>query len=143
MIKRLNIYFKERFPIIPRLIVGIVVFLEIYFLLLLNNGVKEFDFGIQEIIGCFTIFSFLLWLRIADDLKDYETDKKLFKERPLPSGRTKKKDIIIVASIVQGITIILNIIFMNNLIFFLILYLYGFLMSKCFFKKVKYNLIYF
>ena len=78
-----------------------------------------------------------MWLRIADDLKDYETDKKLFKERPLPSGRVKKSDIIFICIIVEVITIILNIIYMNNLLFFIILYGYGYLMSKWFFQKSK------
>lgn len=137
MIKRLHIYLKEMYPIIPRLLLGLIVFLEIYFIVLLNNGITKFNIGIQEIVGSITVFSFLLWLRVADDLKDYETDKKLFKNRPLPSGRVTKKDIIIMCSIVQAITIILNLIFMNNLLFLAILYGYGFLMSKWFFRKKK------
>lgn len=137
MLKRLHIYFKEMYPIIPRLALGLIVFLEIYFIVLLNNGVTEFNIGIQEVVGAFTVFAFLMWLRIADDLKDYETDKKLFKERPLPSGRVKKKDIIIICVIVQAIAVILNIIFMNNILFFIILYGYGYLMSKWFFQKSK------
>ena len=137
MFKRLNIYFKEMYPIIPRLILGLIVFLEIHFIILLNNGVTEFQIGIQEAVGAFTVFAFLMWLRIADDLKDYETDKKLFKERPLPSGRVQKKDIIIICIIVEIIAIILNVIFMNNLLFFAILYGYGYLMSKWFFQKSK------
>ena len=87
MLKRLHIYFKERYPIIPRIILGLIVFLEIHFIVLLNNGVTKFNIGIQEFVGAYTVFAFLLWLRIADDLKDYETDKKLFKDRPLPSGK--------------------------------------------------------
>ncbi len=137
MFKRLHIYFKERYPIIPRIGIGIIVFAEIYFIILLNNGVKEFNIGIQEFIGAFTVFAFLMWLRIADDLKDYETDKKLFKDRPLPSGRTKKKDIIIICWIVQAVTLILNAIFMNNFLFCIILYFYGFLMRNWFFQKSK------
>lgn len=137
MLKRLHIYFKEMYPIIPRLILGLIIFGEIYFIVLLNNGVTEFNIGIQEIIGAFTVFAFLMWLRIADDLKDYETDKKLFKERPLPSGRVKKRDIIIICAIIETITIILNVIFMNNRLFFIILYGYGYLMSKWFFQKSK------
>lgn len=137
MFKRLNIYFKEMYPIIPRLILGLIVFLEIHFIILLNNGVTEFQIGIQEAVGAFTVFAFLMWLRIADDLKDYETDKKLFKDRPLPSGRVQKKDIIIICIIVEIIAIILNVIFMNNLLFFAILYGYGYLMSKWFFQKSK------
>jgi len=141
MLKRLYVYFKERYPIIPRIGVGVIVFAEIYFIILLNNGVSWGDIlpklGIQEAVGAFTVFAFLMWLRIADDLKDYETDKKLFPERPLPSGRVKIKDVVIVCAIVQAIAIALNIIFMNNLPFFIFLYFYGYLMSKWFFQRAK------
>lgn len=137
MLKRLHVYFKEMYPIIPRLILGFIVFLEIYFIILLNYGVKEFEIGIQEVIGGFTVFSFLLFLRIADDFKDYETDLKLFKDRPLPSGRVKKKDLAICLAVTIGITIALNVAFMNNFPFFIFLYFYGFLMSMWFFQKSK------
>lgn len=137
MLKRLHIYFKERYPIIQQLIIGIIIFAVTYFIILLNNGITEFSIGIQEFVGIYTVFAFFMWLRIADDLKDCETDKKLFKERPLASGRTKVKDVVIVCAIVQAIAIVLNIIFMNNLIFFIILYIYGYLMSKWFFMKDK------
>ena len=140
MIKRIYIYYKERYPIIPRIILGIILFLEIHFIILLNMGVtwSQVRLGAAEATGAFTCFAFLLWLRVADDLKDFETDKKLFPDRPLPSGRVLKKDIIISCSIVQAIAIGLNIAFMReNLIFLAILYFYGFLMSKWFFKKKK------
>lgn len=137
MIKRLYIYYKERFPFFERLILGWIVFAEIYFIVLLNQGVTKFHIGIQEIIGGYTVFAFLLWLRVADDLKDYETDLKLFPDRPLPSGRTKKSDIIISCAIIEAIALILNYIFMNNFKFCLVLYGYGYLMSKWFFQKAK------
>ena len=137
MLKRLYIYFKERYPIIPRIILGLIVFLEIHFIVLLNNGVTKFNIGIQEFVGAYTVFAFLLWLRIADDLKDYETDKKIFKDRPLPSGRTTKKDVMIAGVFFELIAVILNILFMNNILFFVILYVYGYLMSKWFFQKSK------
>ena len=92
MLKRLNIYFKEMYPLIPRLLLGIIVFGEIYFIVLLNHGVTKFNIGIPEFVGAFTVFSFLCWLRIADDFKDYEHDLRLFPDRPLPSGRVTKKD---------------------------------------------------
>lgn len=138
MIKRLHIYFKERYPIIPRLLLGVIVFLEIHFIILLNQGVTSFHIGVQEFVGAFTVFAFLLWLRVADDLKDFETDKKLFPDRPLPSGRVFKKDIVIACVIVQAITVALNVIFMwDSIIFFVILYIYGYLMSKWFFQRAK------
>ena len=81
MLKRLRIYFKEMYPILPRLLLGALVFLEIYFIVLLNNGVTDFDIGIAEVVCAFTVFSFLCWLRIADDFKDYELDCRLFAHR--------------------------------------------------------------
>ena len=137
MLKRLNIYFKEMYPIIPRLLLGGIIFFEIYFIILLNNGVTDFHITAAEFIGGFTVISFLCWLRIADDFKDYELDCRLFRERPLPSGRVKKKDLAIFISILIAVTVILNVCFMNNIPFFLFLYIYGTLMSMWFFQKKK------
>ena len=137
MLKRINIYFKEMFPLIPRLLLTFLCFTEIYFILLLNQNVTEFNLGIQEVVGAFTLFTFLLWLRIADDFKDYELDCRLFAHRPLPSGRVKKKDLVIVLAVLIPIVTVLNIIYMNNLSFFIFLYTYGFLMAMWFFQKFK------
>ena len=137
MLKRIYLYYHERFPLLLRLIVGIVIFGEIYFIILLNRGITNFNIGIQELIGSYTIFAFLLWLRVADDLKDYETDKRLFPDRPLPSGKTEIKDVVISCFIFEAIAVVLNYIFMPNFIFFIVLYVYGFLMSKWFFQRNK------
>ena len=157
VIKRLRIYFKEMYPIIPRLCLGYIVFLEIYFMVLLNHGVsgrRLLEFSKIEgqsdfisyfrqhdvlgiLIGGFTVFSFLMWLRIADDFKDYELDCRLFATRPLPSGRVHKKDLRIFAAILIGVTLLINILFMRNFIFCLILYTYGSLMAVWFFQKHK------
>lgn len=162
-LKRLNIYQKEMYPIIPRLLLGMIVFAEIYFIVLLNNGasvdissgfdimfwtgsyidssfvdgVHVFNLGIQELICGFTVFSFLFWLRIADDFKDYELDCRLFAHRPLPSGRVTKKDLKVFVSILIALTVLLNLIFMPNFLFCVILYTYGSLMAVWFFQKHK------
>lgn len=125
------------YPIIPRLLLGMIIFGEIYFIVLLNNGVTEFNITCQEFVGGFTVFSFLLWLRIADDFKDYELDCRLFSSRPLPSGRVKKRDLGIFVVILIAVTVALNVIFMNNIWFFVFLYVYGTLMSLWFFSKKK------
>lgn len=140
MIKRIYLYYKERYPIILRFLLGVIVFFEIHFIILLNSGLtwQDFHLGISEVVGAYTVFAFLLWLRVADDIKDYETDKVLFPERPLPSGRVTKKDLMISCSIFQVIAIALNVIFMReNIWCFIILYVYGYLMSKWFFRKKK------
>ncbi len=137
MLKRLNIYFNEMYPLIPRLALGYVIFGEIYFILLLNSNISSFTLGIQEIIGGFTIFAFLLWLRIADDFKDYELDCRLFSHRPLPSGRVYKKDLLYFIVTLNIVVVILNGLFMPNFLFFVFLYTYGFFMAMWFFKKHK------
>lgn len=135
MLKRLQLYFREMFPLLPRLLLGLIVFGEVHFLVLLNYGIVSFRLGIQELVGIYTVFAFYMWLRIADDFKDYEVDKKLFAHRPLPSGRVEKRDLLIVCSLVQAAAILLNFLYMNNFFFFLLLYGYGFLMSKWFFHR--------
>ena len=49
-LKRLNIYQKEMYPIISRLLLGYLVFGEIYFIILLNHGIIDVKFGIQELV---------------------------------------------------------------------------------------------
>ncbi len=137
MLKRIQIYLKEMYPVIPRLALGFIIFGEIYFIILLNSGVTAFTLGVQEIVGSFTVFSFLLWLRIADDFKDYELDCRLFAHRPLPSGRVYKKDLKLFAACLIAITTILNFAFMSNILFFILLYTYGSLMAVWFFEKHK------
>ena len=151
MFQRLHIYFKEMYPILPRLLLGYLVFSELYFIVLLNHGATVqvhhgleiifasavFSFGIEELVCGFTVFSFLCWLRIADDFKDYELDCRLFPERPLPSGRVTKRDLKIFVSVLIAVTLLLNLIFMPNFIFCLILYTYGSLMAVWFFQKYK------
>jgi 4-hydroxybenzoate polyprenyltransferase len=95
MFKRLDIYLKEMYPVIPRLVLGFIVFFEIYFLVILTARVDSISIGYQEMIGAITIFTFLMALRIADEFKDRETDLKLFPDRPYPSGRVKTKDLVI------------------------------------------------
>jgi len=137
MLKRLNIYFKEMYPFFTRLLLGFIVFGEIYFILLLNYGVTDFSLGIQEIVGGITVFGFLMFLRIADDFKDYESDKRLFPDRAFPSGKVYKKDLNIVVAVDLSVLTILNAIFMNNFLFYLFLMAYGILMSLWFFQKHK------
>lgn len=137
MFRRLGTYCREMYPVIPRLALGFIIFGEIYFIVLLNNGITGFQLGCQEAIGAYTVFCFLFILRIADDFKDFELDCRLFSERPLPSGRVKKWDLILLLIFLAASSTALNFLFMNNFGFFLFLYLYGTLMSLWFFQKHK------
>ena len=137
MLKRLNSYLKEMLPPLKCAAASTILFFEIYFLIVLIADVGIFRVGLQEIIGCFTVFTFLLSLRIADDLKDYKTDLALFPDRPLPSGRVKKSDLVALLATVNTAALALNILFMNNLAYYAVLMLYGTLMSVWFFARSK------
>ena len=125
------------YPVPSRLLVAVILFFEIYFVLLLNYGVTEFSIGIQEAVGTWTIFAFLLMLRVADDFKDREVDLTLFPNRPLPSGRVTVRDLRILLAIVIAVTTVLNVAVMNNVAFFVVLYAYGAAMSVWFFARAK------
>ena len=135
MIKRWSIYTKEMYPIPARLVVGVVLFFEVYFLTIITNNARVSSIGMAEVTGALTIFLFLFFLRIADDLKDAETDARLFPHRVIPSGRVLKKDLYVLGTLVVATMVILNLLFMNNLYFFIFFLGYGFLMSVWFFRK--------
>lgn len=125
------------YPLGQRFGLAIIYFLEIYFVLLLNVGMTDFNLGIQEFVGTYTIFSFLMILRIADDFKDYELDRRLFSHRALPSGRVYKRDLAWALAFIVTSSTVLNFMYMNNFYWFLFLYIYGTLMALWFFQKNK------
>lgn len=135
--KRIWEYLKVMYPVGERVIVAVLVFFEIYFISLLNHGVTGFSLGAQELVGAFTVFSFLMWLRVADDFKDYELDCRLFADRPLPSGKVSKRDLRILMGMMIPLTLLLNFLVMPNFPFCLFLYTYGSLMAVWFFQKHK------
>jgi len=139
MIKRIYIYLKEMYPVVPRLFLSAVLFFEIYFLVILTDDkMTKIRFSPGEIGGWLTVFFFLLSLRIADEFKDYESDKQLFPERPYPSGRVKKKDLIALLVFICAAAVVLNVLFLrDNLIFFGILCVYAVFMGVWFFSKYK------
>ena len=137
MFKRLNVYLKEMLPPLKCAVASVILFFEIYFFIVLITDVGMFRIGIQETVGCITVFTFLLSLRIADDFKDYKSDLTLFPSRPLPSGRVKKSDLAVLLTVINVITVTLNVMFMNNLVYYVVLMVYGTLMSVWFFARTK------
>ncbi len=137
MLNRIKIYCREMFSITLNCVIAFIAFFEIYFILLLNYDITKFNIGIQELVGGITLFSFLFLLRIVDDFKDYKTDKILFPERPLPSGRVKKIDLTVLGIFIFSVTTVLNLIFMNNIIFYIFVILYGVFMTICYMSSMK------
>ncbi|MGJ6981433.1 hypothetical protein ACSDQ9_13025 [Aestuariimicrobium soli] len=134
---RIADYLAEMYPPASRLLISAIVFFEIYFVLLLNYDVRNFELGWQEVVGTVTVFGFLLMLRIADDLKDTEVDRRLFPHRAVPSGRVRLSDLRILQVINVVVVVAANVAVMNNLAFFAVLYAYGAAMSLWFFARAR------
>jgi len=135
MLKRINIYLNEMYPIIPGIIFSLVCFYSVYSVAFyfLNEGTIVFN--LASFAGAATFFLFALFLRISDEFKDYETDLILFPKRPLPSGRVFKKDLYILMAVTIILMFLLNILFTKNILFFIILFVYSLLMFKYFFAR--------
>ena len=97
MIKRIYIYLKEMFPLPHAL--SVVLGTTLYWMINLKSVQQPFVFSFEFVITLISMVSFVLLIRIADEFKDYQDDLKNYPNRPLPSGRVTKNDLIILASI--------------------------------------------
>jgi len=133
MLKRLFLYINEMYNPLTALPASIFSFFAIYFTLSVLNGQNVLHVTVPSIVGSLTIFLFLLFLRVSDEFKDFEVDKRLFPNRPLPSGRVFEKDLKILMAVTLIIAFAINFIWGKGLIGFLLLFFFGFLMLKYFF----------
>lgn len=138
MLKRWNLYCREMYPIFQGLVVAFILEGALYLLTALRFQIP-FSLSPGEIVGFFTVFFFLLFLRIADDFKDEELDKRLFPHRPYPSGRVTKRDLQILMGVCVVAMVLPNLLFVDkiSLLWFFALMAYMVLMSLWFFQKKR------
>ena len=138
MLKRLNIYAREMYPIIPRLFISfLMVAVQILGVLTFSQSRPRYQFNWEDLGIVYTVFAFLFLLRIADEFKDLENDRVNYPERPLPSGRLFKKDLWYLG-IVLFITMVgVNLFLPQPLWPFILVVFYGFLMTVWFFQRDK------
>ncbi len=100
-LSRWNIFFKERFPIVPNIIItaGLVATSYGVYRTPFQWGVYSFTFLV--------FFLFLGQLRFMDELKDVEKDKVAHPERPLPRGLISTAEMNVLINIVQAILFLL------------------------------------
>jgi 4-hydroxybenzoate polyprenyltransferase len=98
--------------------------------------------GSEIVIDCYFVtgiisaFFMMLLIRNFDDLKDYELDKKIFPNRPIPRGDVKKSDIQLMAFSSFIIVLLANAIFaQKTLVVFLVMIVYALLTYKWFFAE--------
>jgi len=143
MIKRLQIYIREMFPLKIYVPFAFLNHYVLFFAVQLCIGAHTLQLSTYSLIGVCTILGFMLIMRVFDELKDEEVDKQLFAHRPYPRGDVKKEDLVILGVLSFVLVCLLNLLRDYTLPFFLLCVFYGFLTYKWFFmqKIISKNLL--
>ncbi len=92
MLKRIFIYLNEMFPV-PSILGTILTALAIQLTYLKLFGIKAESIFPLVLPGIYLTCITLL-IRVMDEFKDYQDDLTNFPNRPLPSGRVNKRDLL-------------------------------------------------
>lgn len=137
MLARIFLYLREMYPPLQRLIFAVVYFYAPYFCLQIIDGQTRLEWSFRSLTGALTLYFFLMFLRVSDEFKDAELDRKLFPERAYPSGRVLEKDLIMLHRFCLLALLALNLWTFTGLKGFLVLFAFGLLMLKFFFIKER------
>lgn len=135
MWKRINIYFKERFPFWMYLILVSILFLSLSFIAqILSNQTPVIDY--YSIGGILSGFLMMLLIRTFDDIKDKELDDEIFPDRPVSRGAVLLSDVNMLALISFVLLVLINSIVLPKTVFvFAVMIIYALLTFKWFFTK--------
>lgn len=86
-------YLEEMFPLSGHLSVALLAALGIAGFTSTIQGARAALAPSSVISAAWNIFAIHLTLRLMDELKDLDIDRRLFPERPLPSGRVLESDV--------------------------------------------------
>lgn len=130
----MGIYLKEMYPIPQRLVLSVLLYISF---VMLQGRIYLMETrldSLHTIVGIWSVFGLTLMLRLMDELKDREVDRKLFPERPLPSGRVLESDIHFSLEVVIGFYLFANI-WLGRSVLLVALFVFGYalLMFKYFF----------
>jgi hypothetical protein len=90
---RMAVYLREMFPVPVRLVMAVLTFASFAKVLARVHGWPA-GLSVWDLpLGSWSVFAVMLVLRLMDELKDGEVDRRLFASRPLPSGRVLESDI--------------------------------------------------
>jgi 4-hydroxybenzoate polyprenyltransferase len=121
-----------------------ITYFTLFFSIQAIQGFNTLKLTWASLVGFLTLFGVTLLMRILDEFKDVETDRRLFPHRPLLRGAVKYSDIRILGILVFSMLIFSNL-WIGGwvLVFFLIMIFYEWLTYKWFFneKKMRDNLM--
>jgi 4-hydroxybenzoate polyprenyltransferase len=107
-VTRIRGYLGEMFSVPLHLFVSVLVYASVALYARHVHQVSTSLFSIHGAIGVWNVFSTLLILRLMDELKDEDIDRRLFPHRPLPSGRVLRSDIQRSLAVVVVLFVVVN-----------------------------------
>lgn len=131
--ERVVCYCKEQLEPVSRFFLSIIVTAFIYLMISIQH--KMLILSWEVLVPAFSTFLLLIYYRISDEFKDYETDKKYFPDRPIPSGRVHLLDLKILLLVVTALSIGINLVYSGALKDFLYALIFTALMGKWFFME--------
>ncbi len=135
MFRRIFIYVREMFPLQVYIPYSLLSYFTLYFMIQAIGTRGELRINMDGIMGWITVFCVLIILRILDEFKDIETDRRLFPARPLPRGAVTLRDIRILGIALFIITVSINIYLTRVLPAFIAMMLYILASYRWFFLK--------
>jgi UbiA prenyltransferase family protein len=92
-LSRMRIFFAEGLPLGQHTVVACLTYFALAsFARATHEGAGPFTLA-TTLCGVWSVFNVFVLLRVMDSLKDLESDRVDFPERPLPSGRVKEEDV--------------------------------------------------
>lgn len=131
MLKRIGIYLNEMFPLsafIGSMLTAVAVqltYLRLY-------DVKPLSV-VHLLVPALVLTAVSLLIRVMDEFKDYQDDLTNFPERPLPSGRVHKNDLVALGYFCVMLILFLSMTSSRLLIWSIVTLVFTFLMLKWFF----------
>lgn len=130
---RMRRYLAEMYPLHLRLPAAALLVLGFDAMLRRIHAVAGGWLTPHVLLGIWTIFMMYLVLRLMDELKDREVDLRLFRDRPLPSGRVLEADIAFSLALAVLLAIVPNLWTPGARVFLLVVLGWALLMFRWFF----------
>jgi hypothetical protein len=102
-LRRMRVYLSEMFPVGVRLLLAVMLYGSFARVLARVHGWPAPPTVTDMLFGSWSVLATMLILRLMDELKDKDVDRRLFPSRPLPSGRVRESDIRVALVIVGGL----------------------------------------
>jgi 4-hydroxybenzoate polyprenyltransferase len=136
---RMRVYLAEMFPLPSRVSLAALLFFAVAGYAGTLAGAQVSISWPYLTLGVTNFFVLSFVLRLMDELKDKEVDRRLFPQRPLPSGRVLETDIRFTLKLMMGFFLLANLWTGITFVFAVIVLSYATLMFKWFFLPMRFR----